>query len=135
MCSLVSAVADAPAQQTYTPAAGSAEREAIMDALPVPAEKDLKQEVIFKVSMLRVIGDWAFARVERSGQTGKRLTTKWRVAREEVACNAEAETLLPRRGGAAVSGKCSSGVSPGPIPRRRSGSNNTALRPRCSSRS
>ncbi len=51
------------AQRAHTPARGSAEREAIMDALRVPAKRDLGRTVIFQVDLLRVADDWAFARV------------------------------------------------------------------------
>jgi hypothetical protein len=51
------------AQSAHTPAPGTPEREKIMDALRVPAKKDLGRTVIFKVDVLRVVGDWAFARV------------------------------------------------------------------------
>ena len=46
--------------ETFTPEKDSPERAAIMDALRVPAGKELKQEVIFTVDKLKVQGDWAF---------------------------------------------------------------------------
>jgi hypothetical protein len=47
--------ASAAAQaRPYTPDKGSAERKAITDALRVPVQKKLKQEVIFKVDHLQV---------------------------------------------------------------------------------
>jgi len=50
------------AQETRTPAPGSAERKAIADALRVPVEKELKQKVVFKIDHLKASGDWAFLR-------------------------------------------------------------------------
>jgi len=44
----------------YMPDKGSAERKAITDALRVPVERKLKQEVIFKIDHLRVQNGWAF---------------------------------------------------------------------------
>jgi hypothetical protein len=44
----------------YTPAAGSAERKAIMDSLRNPVMDALKQPVVFVVEQLKVCGDWAF---------------------------------------------------------------------------
>jgi hypothetical protein len=44
----------------YTPDKGSAERKAITEALRVPVEKKLKQEVIFKIDHLTVQRGWAF---------------------------------------------------------------------------
>ena len=42
-----------------TPAVGSALRKQLMDTLRIPAEEHLGQAVVFKVSALRVMGDWA----------------------------------------------------------------------------
>jgi hypothetical protein len=51
----------APAStKPYTPARGSAERKAIIDALRIPVEKQLKQPVIFRIDQLRVQKGWAF---------------------------------------------------------------------------
>ena len=46
--------------EPYTPKPGSAEREALMNALREPVKAELKREVIFKVSRLKVLGQWAF---------------------------------------------------------------------------
>lgn len=48
------------AQKVYTPEKGSAERTAILDALRVPVEKQLKQKVQFSVGSFNVQGNWAF---------------------------------------------------------------------------
>ena len=42
------------------PAKGSVERKAIVDALRIPVEKQLKQSVIFKIDHLKVQNNWAF---------------------------------------------------------------------------
>lgn len=47
-------------QGPYTPDRGSAERKAILDALRIPVEKQLKQGVIFKIDHFKVQGSWAF---------------------------------------------------------------------------
>lgn len=44
----------------YVPEKGSVERKAIVDALRVPVEKQLKQPVIFKIDHLKVQNNWAF---------------------------------------------------------------------------
>jgi len=44
----------------YTPASGSAERKAIMDALREPVMEEIKQRVVFVVQQLKVCRDWAF---------------------------------------------------------------------------
>lgn len=48
------------AQSVYTPAKGSAERGAIMSALRIPVEKQLKKKTVFAVNNFRVQGNWAF---------------------------------------------------------------------------
>lgn len=50
----------APAQTAHTPEKGSPERKAILNALRVPLERDLKQRVVFVADDLRVLGNWAF---------------------------------------------------------------------------
>ncbi len=99
-CSL-SICLNAFAQVAHTPAAGSEERKAIMDALRVPAEKDLGRKVIFRVDHLRVAGNWAFARVVPLLPNGGEIDysrTKYRTQLEEGAFDAEAECLLRRDG-------------------------------------
>ncbi len=48
------------AQKVYTPAKGSTERTAILSALRVPVEKELKQKIQFSVEQLKSNGTWAF---------------------------------------------------------------------------
>ena len=50
----------AQAQKVWTPKAGSAERQAVLDAARVPVEKDLRQSVRFELKTLRVTPQWAF---------------------------------------------------------------------------
>jgi len=51
----------------------SSDREQIMDVLRVPVEKELKQEIKFKVGSLKVVGDWAFMQGEPlNKESGKR---------------------------------------------------------------
>lgn len=47
-------------QKVYTPEKGSAERAAILNALRVPVEKELKQKITFNVETFNVQGNWAF---------------------------------------------------------------------------
>jgi hypothetical protein len=47
---------DAP----QTPEPSSPERKAIMDTLRVPVEKELKQNVVFRIRRLKVQNGWAF---------------------------------------------------------------------------
>lgn len=90
---------DAFGQSARTPASASAEREAIMNALRVPAKKDLGRDVIFKVERLRVAGEWAYARVSPTLPDGSELdysTTKFRKQIELGAFDPQAEALLQR---------------------------------------
>ena len=48
------------AQKVYTPGKGSAERTAILAALRVPVEKELKQKIQFSVENFKSNGTWAF---------------------------------------------------------------------------
>ena len=52
--------ADPALEDPYTPERGSPVRKAILDALRLPVEKQLKQSVIFKVDHLKVQVGWAF---------------------------------------------------------------------------
>ena len=46
--------------QASTPGRGTPERQAIIDALRLPVQKQLKKKVIFKVDHLKVQNGWAF---------------------------------------------------------------------------
>ena len=56
----IAAAAAVSAQQAYTPEKGSPERKAILDALRIPVERDLKQKVVFVADDFKVQGAWAF---------------------------------------------------------------------------
>jgi hypothetical protein len=88
---------EALAQRAHTPAAGTEERAAIMDALREPVERDLKQKVIFKVDRLRVAGDWAYVRVSPTKPSGDEIDfskTKYREQVEEGMFDPQGEALL-----------------------------------------
>ncbi len=50
----------AAGQSAYTPEKGSTERKAILDALRIPVERELKQKVVFAIDNFKVQGTWAF---------------------------------------------------------------------------
>lgn len=60
MILLLTATVVAAAQTAYVPEKGSAERKAILAALRVPVERDLKQRVVFVADSFKVQGSWAF---------------------------------------------------------------------------
>lgn len=66
----------ANAQSVHTPAQGSAERKAILDALRVPVEKDLKQKVSFVAEHFSVQGSWAFVSGRPRKPSGERVDLK-----------------------------------------------------------
>ena len=57
---IIFAVAASLAQTVYTPQKGTAERQAILDALRIPVEKELKQKIVFVADNFNVSGNWAF---------------------------------------------------------------------------
>ena len=50
----------AHSQSVHTPDKGSPERKAILDALRVPVERELKQPIDFAADHFNVQGNWAF---------------------------------------------------------------------------
>jgi len=64
----------AHAQPAYTPEKGSVERTAILNALHVPVERDLKQKVVFVTDNFKVQGTWAF--VGGTPQSPERRSTE-----------------------------------------------------------
>jgi len=72
LCFLGRAATLASAQSgVYTPASGSDERKAIMDALRAPVERELKQQVVFVVTTLRVENGWAYLKSTPQGANGR----------------------------------------------------------------
>lgn len=57
---LLAIASSAVSQAVYTPARGSAERKAILEALRAPVEKELKQKIIFVTHNFNVRGIWAY---------------------------------------------------------------------------
>lgn len=84
LCCLFLLTSQGFGQKEHTPAAGTAERKAIMDALRGPAERDLKTPVIFKVSRLRVAGGWAFAQVAPIRPDGGKIDFSRTIYREQM---------------------------------------------------
>jgi hypothetical protein len=99
---LVFCISGSRAQTPVTPPSGSSARREIMDVLRVPVERDLRQKVVFRVQHLRVIGEWALARVVPIRPDGSDIDyskTKYREENAEGVFDGEGEALLSRRGG------------------------------------
>jgi len=79
------------AQSVHTPEKGSAERKAILDALRVPVEKELKQKIVFNVEHFNVSGNWAFIsgdpQNESGGRPNYRNTPYWEAVKEGMFDN------------------------------------------------
>ena len=105
--------AAAAAQSVYTPAKGSAERKAILDALRIPVERELKQKIVFAAEHFNVSGKWAFVGGDPQAPGGgrpnyrgtpyqeaidadmfdnnffailKKTGTKWKVVHYDIGC-------------------------------------------------
>jgi hypothetical protein len=90
------------AQSVYTPERSSPERRAILDALRVPVEKELKQKIVFVVDDLKVQKGWAFAAGTPQGASGGepnyRGTIYWEAKRDGMFDN-NFFALLRKTGG------------------------------------
>jgi len=94
--------AAAAAQTAYTPEKGSAERTAILNALRVPVERDLKQKIVFVTDDFKVRGNWAFigGKPQSSGGgTPNYRNTKYWTAFESDAFDNNIFALLKRSAG------------------------------------
>ncbi len=90
------------AQKVYTPEKGSAERAAILNALRVPVEKELKQKISFSVEKFNVSGVWAFLSGEPQNADGGRPNyqkTPYRQAIKADAFDNNFFALLKKTGG------------------------------------
>lgn len=90
------------AQKVYTPEKGSAERTAILNALRVPVEKELKQKISFNVQTLNVQGIWAFLSGEPQTVAGGKpdyRNTPYREAVNSGAFDDNFFALLKKTGG------------------------------------
>lgn len=91
MLLLMCSVAVLVGQTVYTPAKGSAERTAILNALRVPVERDLKQKIVFNTDNFRVMGTWAFVSGDPQrpggGRPNYRGTRYWDAVRDDMFDN------------------------------------------------
>lgn len=61
-------------QTPHTPATGSAERSAILDAARGPVEKVLGKQVVFEVDHLNVLNGWAYLEASMQGPGGQPIS-------------------------------------------------------------
>jgi hypothetical protein len=94
--------AAAAARCPYTPAIGSAERKAIMDAIRGPVEAELKQNVRFVAKQFTVCGNWAFLEAEPEQADGRAIdwsVTDYAGTAREGICGGYVHALLVRDAG------------------------------------
>ena len=74
----------------------------ILDTLRVPVEKDLSQEVLFKVNHIAVMNGWAFVFGTVQGPNGEKIDyrhTKYAEAVKAGAFSGDVSALLEQRNG------------------------------------
>jgi hypothetical protein len=89
-------------QTAHEPAKGSTERKAILDALRVPVERDLKQKVVFVADSFKVQGNWAFVSgtpQNASGESPDYSKTKYKDAVDSGAFDNNFFALLKKTAG------------------------------------
>jgi hypothetical protein len=87
-------------QQVYTPEKGSAERTAILNALRVPVEKQLKQRIVFVTDNFNVRGSWVFVSGRPTTPSGGEPSLKGTIFEgEEEMLDDNFFGLLKRTGG------------------------------------
>jgi hypothetical protein len=92
----------AVSQSVYTPEKGSPERKAILDALRIPVERDLKQPIVFVPDNFKVQGTWAFVSgvpQAPGGGSPNYVGTKYAEAENEGAFDNNFFGLLRKTGG------------------------------------
>ena len=90
------------AQNVRTPAKNSKERTAILNALRVPVEKELKQKVQFAIQTIKVQGIWAFVNGEPQDLAGGEPNykiTKYKEVFEDGTFDNNFQALLKKTGG------------------------------------
>lgn len=99
---VIAAYSSIVAQSAYTPEKGSTERTAILNALRIPVERDLKQKIVFAADHFKVQGNWAYlsgAPQTSSGGRPNYRNTKYRDAVDSEAFDHNFFALLKKTGG------------------------------------
>lgn len=90
------------AQNARTSAKDSAERKAILNALRVPVEKELKQKIQFSIQTIKVQGVWAFVNGKPQNSSGGEpnyKNTPYQEAIDSGAFDNNFQALLKKTGG------------------------------------
>lgn len=99
---MIAASTSIAAQSVYTPEKGSAERTAILNALRIPVERDLKQKIVFAANHFKVQGNWAYLSGTPQNAAGGRpdyRNTKYWEAVDAGAFDHNFFALLKKTGG------------------------------------
>lgn len=89
------------AQTASTPSKGSPVRKAVLDALRIPVERELKQKVVFSVDTMKVQGAWAFANgspLNTNNETPNYRGTRYQEAIDSEAFDNNFQALLKKTG-------------------------------------
>ena len=98
----MTAALTASAQPARTPEKGSPERQAILDALRIPVERELKQKIVFVTDNFKVQGSWAFVSGTPQAAGGGRpdyRNTEYRDAEDSGAFDNNIFALFRKTGG------------------------------------
>lgn len=90
------------AQKVYTPEKGTPERFAILNALRIPVEKELKQKIVFTIGSFKSNGTWAFIGGEPQSANGGEPNytgTEYQEAKDEGMFDNNFFALLKKTGG------------------------------------
>lgn len=99
---IIAACSSIVAQSAYTPEKGSAERTAILNALRIPVERDLKQKIVFAADHFKMQGNWAYLSGAPQALNGGRpnyRNTKYWDAVDSDAFDHNFFALLKKAGG------------------------------------
>ncbi len=98
----VFAAASFAQQAAYTPDRNSADWKAVLDALRVPVEKELKQKIKFAVQNFKMQGSWAFVNGAPQNSAGGEpdyRNTKYAEQVNDGAFDNNFQALLKKTGG------------------------------------
>lgn len=91
------------AQDVTIPAAGSAERKQLLEAVRAPLEQRMRQPVRFVVKQLKASGEWAFLRAAMQDADGRPISyagTEFEGAADAGLMSKDYVALLKRNGAA-----------------------------------
>ncbi len=89
-------------QSAYTPSKDSLERKTILNALRLPVERELKQQIQFSIQHFKVQGNWAFVNGEPLNKSNGKpdyRNTRYQQAIEDGIFDNNFQALLKKTNG------------------------------------